>query len=315
MTSCVRSPNSATMTMAKLAAATGRKPWATARSGAASAPSPRRRHSSHALNRNSAATTASSVRCGSRGSRPPATTARQVCTANAAATPAKTGSGRCRVPSTRLANAVLSGSSAGNTSVNATAQTARLIDATPYQARPRPGVHTPPARQLLTAAEGLAQRGTTAPRPGHRALAGRPDDVPGGELLPFAVRRVPDRAGARTDRATSGCLGAAPSARAAPVEALRRRAEVGRRLVTGRLGDPHSWSARAARPGYRHGSRGRGLGPHRLLEAEQGGRRQRDDAGVGVGEHHAAPVWRRVGDDHRARRQPLQLMLLHKELA
>src|SRR5580692_11523946 len=301
MTICVRSPNSATMTMAKLAAATGRNPRATARSGAASSSWPRRRHSNHALSRKSAATTTSSVRCGSRDSRPPAKTARQVCTANAAATPAKTGRGRCRVPSTRLANAVLSGSSAGNTSVNATAHTARLIDATPYQARrARECAHLRHGSRL-TAAEGLAQRGATAPRPGHRALAGRPDDAAGGELLPFAVRSVPDHGAPEQ-----------PSARSAPVEALRRRAEVGRWLVVGRLGGPRT---RSAHPGCRHGPGGRDVGAQRLLDAEQRGRRQRDDAGVGVGEYHVAPGWRGVGDDDRAWRQPLQLMLLHKELA
>src|ERR1700749_3992625 len=88
--------------------------------------------------------------------------------------------GRYRVPRIRLASAVLSGSSATNTTPNTVARIARFNTAPVVSARacPRRG-------SIHYLAEGLAQRIDERPRPGYRAR--RPAcRHPGGELLPLA---------------------------------------------------------------------------------------------------------------------------------
>jgi hypothetical protein len=50
-----------------------------------------------------------------------------------------------------------------------------------------------------------------------------------------------------------------------------------------------------------------------LVQAQQRRGGQRNDSGIGIGQHHPAPFPRGVSDDHRACRQLLQLMLLHQE--
>jgi hypothetical protein len=74
---------------------------------------------------NSAAATNSTSRSGSRANTAPMATAITTWTANAAATPQNTGSGRKRVPSTSEANIDLSGSSAGKITTNVVKTTAR----------------------------------------------------------------------------------------------------------------------------------------------------------------------------------------------
>src|SRR6266567_3609711 len=80
------------------------------------------RHNTNAPNANSAATSASTARCGSSLSKPPAVTATTHCTPNAQATPSSTGRGRYLVDNTRVATSVLSGSSTSKMAPNAMAK-------------------------------------------------------------------------------------------------------------------------------------------------------------------------------------------------
>src|SRR5580704_1501934 len=112
----VRSPNSAAKTTAKAIAATGRNRLERPCSATSSLESWRCwRHSNTAPNRNKTPATAWIGRCGSNPSRLPAVTASTTCAVNATAAPANTKAGRYRLPMTRHARTVLSGSSAGST--------------------------------------------------------------------------------------------------------------------------------------------------------------------------------------------------------
>ncbi len=87
----------------------------------------------------------------------------------AAAAPANTKAGRYRLPMTRQASTVLSGSSAGKM-IRKAAPAAAGFMGNP-SSRARPGAWGPPARQLVTAAEGLTQ---TVMVPGDRARQSGP---------------------------------------------------------------------------------------------------------------------------------------------
>src|SRR5260370_12454651 len=89
-----------------------------------------------------------------------------MCTVNAVATPAQTQDGRYRVPSTSEANIDLSGSSARNVSVNATAIAARYGMQLPSVAPQRPRIREASSAGHYSTAEGLVHH---EPWPGGRA--------------------------------------------------------------------------------------------------------------------------------------------------
>jgi hypothetical protein len=150
---------------------------------------------------NNTPTTPSTARCGSRPNKLPATIARTTCTANAAATPTNTWPGRYLVPNTRLANAVLSGSSATKTMPKTVARTARFIAV--LSLRPHRDGQETSARQLsLRPKASLSTSNNRAPGAGP---AGQHVDIPARSYSPslpatITPPRAPGTVAARRQR-------------------------------------------------------------------------------------------------------------------
>src|ERR1700736_5935152 len=113
---------------------------------------------------------------------------------NAAAAPVNTKAGRYRLPMTRQASTVLSGNSAGST-IRKDVPAAARFTKEPIRSGP-PAAWQPPARQFVTAAEGLTQT-TMVPRGPGPASRAEIVGHPATELLPFAISHAsPTAAGA-----------------------------------------------------------------------------------------------------------------------
>src|SRR5690349_4079343 len=137
-----------------------------------------------------------------------------------------------------------------------------------------------------------------------RARRGRPGRRDGGLLVligPDAIRYSGAIWPARS--------GAAP----APVEALRRRAEIGRRLGLARAPASRRRASAAAAFGFRSGPGSRshrgGLAPE-FLQRQQGGGAEDADTRIRVGQDHLPAVGPGIGDDHRAGWKLLEFVLL-----